>query len=53
LDFVKPFDLIFKYNGFGGAGSAPATLGRKDKSFECIEWSSLLDEARTFFTENS
>jgi len=38
-DLVKPYNLIPKYIAFGGAGSAPATLGRKDKSFECIEWS--------------
>jgi hypothetical protein len=53
LDFVSPYNLIPKYKGESGFAVAPALRGQDSEKTESCKWSSLLDKARTFFTENS
>ncbi len=53
VDFVEPYDLIPKFKSESGFAVAPALRGQDSEKTESLRWSSLLDEARTFFTENS
>ncbi|MFW6131850.1 MAG: hypothetical protein ACOC5F_04555, partial [Candidatus Aminicenantaceae bacterium] len=56
FDFVQPFDLIPKYKE--KCERSPAPAGRSEQSIssknpESFEWSQLLNEARTFFEQQS
>ena len=52
FEFVRPYDLIPKYRAFCEA--RPAEGGASEQSIasefsKCLNWSQLLNEARTFF----
>ena len=64
FEFVRPYDLIPKYRAFCEARPAPASPcginsgGASQQSnapqfSKCLNWSQLLNEARTFFERNS
>jgi len=52
FDFKKPFDLVLKYKEIWQESRASARR-REIKNEECLCWSDLLNEARTYFEENS
>jgi hypothetical protein len=56
FEFVRPFDLIPKYRVFCEArpaegGASEQTLS--SENLKCLDWSQLLNEARTFFERKS
>jgi len=56
FEFVRPYDLIPKYRAFCEArpaegGASEQTLS--PENLKCLDWSQLLNEARTFFERNS
>jgi len=56
FEFVRPYDLIPKYRAFCEArpaegGASEQTLS--PENLKCLDWSQLLNEARTFFEQNS
>jgi len=63
FDFVRPFDFVLKYtekceSRRCGINSAPAEGGASEptncpQNSQCLTWSQLLNEARTFFERNS
>jgi hypothetical protein len=62
FDFVRPFDFVPKYmekceSRQGGINSAPAAGGASEptncpQNSQCLDWSQLLNEVRTFFEQN-
>lgn len=56
FEFVRPYDLIPKYRAFCEArpaegGASEQTLS--PENLKCLDWSQLLNEARTFFERKS
>ena len=56
FEFVRPYDLIPKYRAFCEA--RPAEGGASEQALspenlKCLDWSQLLNEARTYFERNS
>ena len=54
FEFVRPYDLIPKYRAFCEA--RPAEGGASEQALspenlKCLDWSQLLNEARTFFEQ--
>ena len=56
FEFVRPYDLIPKYTekcerspAEGGASEQPLS----PENLKCLDWSQLLNEARTYFERNS
>ena len=66
FEFVRPFDLISKYlpavaekaqEGRAFCKAKPAEGGASEQALspenlKCLDWSQLLNEARTFFERN-
>ena len=55
FDFVRPFDLIPKYTE--KCERSPAAGGASEQTncpqnSQCLDWSQLLNEVRTFFEQN-
>ncbi|PIZ54683.1 hypothetical protein COY24_02855, partial [Candidatus Uhrbacteria bacterium CG_4_10_14_0_2_um_filter_41_21] len=64
FEFVRPYDLIPKYRAFCEARPVPASPcginsgGASEQTLspenlKCLDWSQLLNEARTYFERNS
>jgi len=55
FEFVRPYDLIPKYTekcerSPAEGGASEQTLS--PENLKCLDWSQLLNEARTFFEQN-
>jgi hypothetical protein len=56
FEFVRPYDLIPKYRAFCEARPAEGGASEQQNASEfskCLNWSQLLNEARTFFERKS
>jgi len=56
FDFVRPFDLIPKYTGKCEASRAEGEASEQTncpQNSQCLTWSQLLNEARTYFERKS
>jgi hypothetical protein len=55
FEFVRPYDLIPKYRAFCERSPAEGGTSEQQNASEfskCLDWSQLLNEARTFFEQN-
>ena len=56
FEFIRPYDLIPKYRAFCEARPAEGGASEQilsSENLKCLNWSQLLNEARTFFERKS